>query len=442
MMDILIPTAIITLLILLNALFVAAEFAIVGAPRASIERRAANGERLARLVHQILQNPQRQDRFIATAQLGITLASLGLGMYGEHVLAEGIAHQLENFGLGNLRWIAAHTIASITAVAILTYFHIVVGEMVPKSLALQSAERTVLWITPLMQALKFAMYPFVIGLNALGNAVLRLAGINRQEGSSDHLYSPEELALIVAESQEGGLLRAETGNVVRELFEFGDLTAREAMVPRVKVGGIPLGASAADVRALVAEKPHTRYPVYDGDLDHIVGLVHIKDLLRLLTRGASITPDEIRPIPYVPETTPLDAVLANMRGQHAQMAVVLDEHGGTAGVITLEDLFEEVAGEIPEGTQQPQIYRDAAGLLHAAGTVRIEEVGEALGCVLEHEEVDSVSGLVMTLLGRSPQVGDTVEYDHVKFEVVSVERHAVRESIVTPAEKPEKDTEE
>ena len=295
-MDALIPTLIITLLILLNALFVAAEFALVGAPRprsnAAPERRSARAP-----PEPGAPDPLRQDRFIATAQLGITLASLGLGMYGEHVLADGIAHQLERAGLGSGSWIAAHTIASITAVAILTYFHIVVGEMVPKSLALQSAERTVLWITPLMQALKFAMYPFVIGLNALGNALLRLAGINRQEGSSEHLYSPEELALIVAESQEGGLLRAEAGNMVRELFEFGDLTAREAMVPRVKVGGIPLGASAADVRALVAEKPHTRYPVFDGDMDHIVGLVHIKDLVRLLTQGAPITSDAVRPIP-------------------------------------------------------------------------------------------------------------------------------------------------
>ena len=440
MMDALIPTAIITLLILLNALFVAAEFAIVGAPRAAIERRAAKGERLAKLVHQVLQSPQSQDRFIATAQLGITLASLGLGMYGEHVLAEGIAHQLEHFGMGANSWIAAHTVASITAVAILTYFHIVVGEMVPKSLALQSAEHTVLWITPLMQTIQIALYPFVVSLNALGNLVLKVIGINRQEGSTEHLYSPEELALIVEESQEGGQLRAESGRVLRELFEFGDLTAREAMVPRVKVGGIPLGASPEDVRLIVSEKPHTRYPVFDGDLDHIVGLVHIKDLLRLSLNQSPVTANDVRPIPYVPESIPLDDVLATMRGQHAQMAVVLDEHGGSAGVITLEDLFEEVAGEIPEGAaataESARLFRDAEGRLHAAGTVRIEEVGEALGCVLEHPEVDSVSGLVMTLLGHPPEVGDAVEYDHVRFEVVSVDRHAVRECIVTPQTPP------
>jgi magnesium and cobalt exporter, CNNM family len=139
----------------------------------------------------------------------------------------------------------------------------------------------------------------------------------------------------------------------------------------------------------------------------------------------------LSPVPYVPETTPLDSVLATLRGQQAQMAVVLDEHGGTAGIITLEDLFEEVAGEIPEGAEPPRLFRDADGRLHVAGTVRIEEVGEELGVVLEHPEVDSVSGLVMTLLGHPPRVGDAVEHDHVRFEVVSVDRHAVRECVVT-----------
>jgi magnesium and cobalt exporter, CNNM family len=229
--------------------------------------------------------------------------------------------------------------------------------------------------------------------------------------------------------------------MVRELFEFGDLTAREAMVPRVNVGGIPLNATPEIVRSLVSKTPHTRYPVFDGDLDHIVGVVHIKDLLRLSSQDAAVTPNDVRPIPYVPETMPLDAVLGTLRGQYAQMAVVLDEHGGTAGVITLEDLFEEVAGEIAEGAQPPRLFRDGMGRLHAAGTVRIEEVGEALDIVLEHPDVDSVSGLVMTLLGHPPEVGDAVEYDHVRFEVVSVDRHAVRECLVTPVKSPDEEDE-
>jgi CBS domain containing-hemolysin-like protein len=426
----LIPFLIITALILLNGLFVAAEFAIVGASRTAIERRASQGDRMAQWVHMILEDPRRQDRYIATAQLGITIASLALGMYGEQRLSGWLATHLE--WMGSIRWIAAHTVASVVAVAILTYFHIVIGEMVPKSLALQSAERTVLWITPIMYAVRTTFYPFVVALNGIGNFVLRRFGIDRQEESSERLYSPEELSLLVEESEEGGQLRADASRMLQDLFAFGDLTAREAMVPRVKVTGIPLGAHPDEVRHIVSRHPHTRYPVFEEDLDHIVGIVHIKHLLRLVDRRMPVKSEDIQPVPYVPETEPLDDVLEKLRSQHAPLALVLDEHGGTAGVITLEDLFEEVAGEIPEGAETPRLFYDPANRLHVAGTVRIEEVGEAMGIVLEHEEVDSVSGLVMTLLGHPPQVGDVVEYDHVRFEVVAVDRHAVRECVVTP----------
>jgi CBS domain containing-hemolysin-like protein len=428
--DSLIPILIIGVLLVLNALFVAAEFAIVGAPRAAIERRAAAGQRVARTVQQTLEDPRRQDRFIATAQLGITIASLGLGMYGEHVLAEWLAQAFDV--LGASRFIAAHTVASVTAVALLTYFHIVLGEMIPKSLALQSAERTVLWITPIMSATTMAAFPFIVALNALGNGLLRLVGVDRREGAGDHLYSPEELALVVEESQAGGLLRRDAGQMIRELFAFGDTMAREAMVPRVQVGGIALGSDPEALRARVAAVPHTRYPVFDGDLDHIVGQVHIKELLEIVEGGASVTLGNVRPIPFIPETTPLDAVLGTLRRQASQMAVVFDEHGGTAGIITLEDLFDEVTGEIQDEPAEPQsIVGDASGRVRVAGTVRIEQVGEALGVVLEHPDVDSVSGLVLTLLGRPPAIGDVVEYDHVRFEVTAVHRRGVRECVVS-----------
>jgi CBS domain containing-hemolysin-like protein len=431
-----VPIVVVVALLLLNALFVAAEFAIVGAPRAAIERRAAAGQRVARTVQQTLEDPRRQDRFIATAQLGITIASLGLGMYGEHVLADWFAHAFE--AMGASRFIAAHTVASVTAVAVLTYFHIVIGEMIPKSLALQSAERTVLGITPLMRTLGLAAFPFVVTLNAIGNGLLRLVGVDRREATGEHLYSPEELALVVEESQAGGLLRREAGQMIRELFEFGDTAAREAMVPRVQVGGIALGSGPDEVRRRVAAVPHTRYPVFDGDLDHIVGQVHIKELLDIVERGASITLGNVRPIPFVPETAALDTVLGTLRRQASQMAVVFDEHGGTSGIITLEDLFDEVTGEIQDEPAEPQsIVRDATGRFRVAGTVRISQVGEALGCVLDHPDVDSVSGLVLTLLGHPPVVGDVVEYDHVRFEVTAVHRRGVRESLVSAVPPPQ-----
>jgi CBS domain containing-hemolysin-like protein len=408
-MDKLVPILIITVLILLNALFVAAEFAIVGAPRAAIERRAAEGEAVARLVAGILRDPRKQDRYIATAQLGITIASLGLGMYGEHVLAEWIGHSLE--GLGPLKAPAAHTLASVLAVAILTYFHIVVGEMIPKSLALQSADRAAMVVTPVMLAIQRVVILPVMALNGIGNWLLKLAGINRFVASGEHYRTPEELQFIVRESQAGGMLRSESADVVQELLEFGELTAGEVMIPRVRVVG----------------------PVYEGNLDQIVGVVHIKDILRRMPNRRALRPSEVREVPFIPETSGMDVVLGAMRRVNSQMAVVMDEHGGTAGVITIEDLFEEVVGEIEEGwAQRPGADRDPNGALRVQGTMRISEVGEELDLVLEHPEVDTVSGLVLALLDRPPVIGDTVEWDDVRFEVTATEGHGVTECAVTP----------
>jgi magnesium and cobalt exporter, CNNM family len=429
-LDSLIAVLIITVLIVLNGLFVAAEFAIIGAPRAAIERRAAEGHPVARAVRQILHDPRRQDRFIATAQLGITLASLGLGMYGEHILAEWIYHGLE--ALGTPHWVAAHAVASVLAVTVLTYFHVVVGEMVPKSLALQQAERTALWITPPILWTKALLYPLVIGLNGLGNGILKLMGVERRVESAAHYHTAEELEFVVRESQEGGLLRGESGEIVRELFRFGDLTAGEVMVPRVKITGIPAGAEPGEAAAILRASRHTRYPVYGEDLDHIAGMIHIRDLMRLLLAGRPVQASNARSVPFVPQTAPLDMVLTVMRRERTQMAVVMDEHGGTAGLITMGDLCDEVVGEIEEDTQEPpEIYDDAGGHLHVSGTVRLDEVGERLGVELEHEEVDTVSGLVLALLGRPPAVGDVVEYDHVRFQVTRVEGHGVEECVVS-----------
>ena len=428
-----IELAIITVLILLNGIFVAAEFAIVGAPKAAIDARAAQGDRLARQVQRVLRDTQLQDRYIATAQLGITLASLGLGMYGEHVLADAIYDALDSSGAPAL--IVSHGVASVTAVAILTYFHIVVGEMVPKSLALQQAERLACWITPPMLWTKNILYPFVVTLNGLGNKLLKLIGVNRQAQNAEQYYTPEELQLIVQESGELGILRTESSEMLQELFEFGDLTAGQVMVPRVRILGIQVGMLPGAIRELLADQTHTRYPVYEKDLDHIVGMVHIKDLLRLLVHEETITAAHARAVPVVPETAELDTVLTVMRRDRTQMAVVIDEHGGTAGVVTLEDLFEEVVGDIEEGPSAgPQVYRDRQGRLRVPGTMRVDEVGRHFDLDLEHEDVDSVSGLILTLLGRPPVVGDSVKWERLQFEVMAVKGHGVEEAAVCLAD--------
>jgi CBS domain containing-hemolysin-like protein len=421
---------IITLLILLNGLFVAAEFAIVGAPRAAIDRRAADGNKLARAVQRVLQDPTQQDRYIATAQLGITVASLGLGMYGEHVVADGIYQRIHGSGLPS--WLISHAIASVVAVAILTYFHIVVGEMVPKSLALQKAEHMVLWITPPMLWIKNILFPFVVALNGLGNLVLRAFGVNRRLQNADHYYTPEELQLVVQESEEEGALRADSGQMLQDLFEFGGLTAGEAMVPRVRVAGLEVGTTPDEIRAALERSPHTRYPVYDGDLDHIIGMVHVKDLLHALLRNETLAASHARTLPLVPETAALDDVLTTMRRERTQMAIVIDEHGGTAGIVTLEDLFEEVVGEIEEGPAgKPDTYRDDRGRLRVPGTMRVDELGQEFHIDLEHEEVDSVSGLVLTLLGRPPNVGDLVRWGRLSIEVTATRGHGVDEAAVS-----------
>ncbi|HUF53381.1 MAG TPA: hemolysin family protein [Dehalococcoidia bacterium] len=427
---VLIPLLITVGLIALNGLFVAAEFAIIGTSRPSVEQRAKKGDRLASLVSGVLQNPQNQDRYIATAQIGITFASLGLGMYVEHQFAHWIASGFDS--LGQAQWILSHSLATVLAILIITYFHIVFGEMIPKSLALQRAERTALLVSPPMLALKYAFYPLVVGLNGIGNTVLKLVGVDRSSGGNEQFYSPEELQLVVRESLEGGLLRSESGNVIRELFDFPELTAGGVMVPRVRIKGIQLGAESEALKELMRESPHTRYPVYKENLDHIVGMLHAKDLLRIITSGASVEERTLRAIRYVPETTHLDVTLAALRENESQMVIVMDEHGGTAGLITTEDLYEELIGEVEEEQSSPQMMTWVrGGLLSVDGAVRLEDVGEEFGLELVHEEVDTVSGLVLMLLDRPPNVGDRVTYEGLSFQVTKVEGHGVERCMVS-----------
>ncbi len=435
MIDFLIPAVIIVILIAINGLFVAAEFAIAGVSRPAMERRANEGSRVARSVSNMLADPRKQDQYIATAQLGITFASLGLGMYGEHQLAVGLYNYFDGSGWG--AWLASHALATVLAITILTYFHIVVGEMVPKALALQQPEKTALWITPPMLWIKKLAIVLVIGLNGIGNGTLRLFGIRRTVGS-EQLYTANELRFVVQESAEGGQLKQAAAEVLQELFEFGDLNAGDVMVPRVNVRGIPLGATNEEIEAVVRESRHTRYPVFERDLDHIVGMVHIKDLLRRLVSDEALTVDHVRQVPFVPESSPVDKVLDIMRTSRTQLVVVLDEHGGTAGIVTMGELFEEIVGGIHEGiARKPDLFIDEAGRLHAAGIVRLDELGEHFGIEIEHEEVDTVSGLVLALLNRPPRLADVVQYETVRLQVTALAGRGVAECVVTVEEREE-----
>ena len=429
MSDLVGPLSIILGLVIANGLFVAAEFAIVGAPRASVEHLASQGSRLARRVLRILENPKLQDRYIATTQIGISVASLGLGMYGEHWLAGRFEIWLEP--IDTRGWIAVHTLASIIAVAFLTYLHIVIGEMVPKALALQRAQRTALFVSPVIELIEKTLLPLVIGLNALGNGLLRLIGIRRQEVDAERYHTAEELQFIVQESQDGGMLRGESAKILRELFEFSDLNAGEIMVPRVLLAGIPVGAEPDELRAIVRAHAFTRYPVYAGDLDNIVGSLHMKQVLRHLLANQPVSERDARPVPYVPGPTTLEEVHEAMRRFSSQMAVVMDQHGGTAGIVTMEDLFEVIVGEIEEGPGRTTITREGDERIRVPGTVRLKDAGDALGRTLDHPKVTTVSGLVLVVLGRPAQRGDVITWNGVRVEVTEVAGRGVREARLT-----------
>jgi len=331
-------------LLLANAFFVAAEFALVGTSRSTLEHAAARGSAAAGRVLALMEDAGRQDRFIATSQIGISLASIGLGMYGEHQMAVAIEARVHGWEYG---WLTAHGLASAIALTVLTYLHIVIGEIVPKALALQRPATMILAIAPVMRAVETALGPLVHLLSGAGHAVLRLAGIARESESADRHHSAEELQFVIEESERGGLLEGESGQVLRDLFTFGDLTAAQVMVPLAAITSMAAGTDVGVLRELVRRQPHTRYLVYDGA--RLAGSVHIKTLLRLLRHGGRLSARDARPLPQLPATATLEAVLTAMRAHRTQLAIVTDPADQPVGMVTMEDLCEEVLGTIDEG---------------------------------------------------------------------------------------------
>ncbi|MBK1617305.1 hypothetical protein CKO42_02320 [Lamprobacter modestohalophilus] len=434
MTELLMILLIVLALVALNGLFVAAEFAIISSPRTAMVARAEAGDRRAKAVVITLEDPNRLDRYVATAQLGITFASLGLGMYGEHQLAHLFEGWLAALGLSDTgASLTSHGLASVLAIGLITYLHIVLGEMIPKALALGHAQRVALWVSAPMRVIGLLLLPLVHGLNRAGILLLSLVGVERAH-SAQHYLDPDELELIARESQLGGLLSEESGRVFRELADFSEVTAEQAMVPRVFTQGLPIEATDAQLRAILQQHRHTRYPVYRGDLDHILGTVHIKDLLGLLREGRGLDPAVVRETAYLPETATLDDVLAGMARTRNQMIVVMDEHGGTAGILTIEDICVEAIGEVEEGTDEvPDMLAIGLGRYQVEGTLRLDRLGDVLERVLEHPEVETVSGLILSELGRPPRKGDRIQWQDLVFEVTRLHGHGVQQARLTLA---------
>lgn len=418
MVELLIVLTVTLLLVALNGMFVAAEFSIIGASRTTLAGQALLGDAKARLASEIVEEPRRLDQYIAIAQIGITFSSLALGMYGEHNLSQIIGNALVDLGVpASDALLPAHALATVIALSLVTYLHVVFGEMIPKSLALTHALVTVRVLVRPILFVGFLLRPLVFALTSVGNVLLRLVGIHRARGAA-HYFAPEELEALVRESSEEGLIPAEGERIFRAIIDFSEITAAEAMVPRVHLDGLPVTADAATLRDRISARPHTRYPVVADGLDQILGTVHVKDVMTLVMRGQGLNPALVREVAYVPETASLEEVLTAMDRTRNQMVIVMDEHGGTAGVVTIEDICAEAIGDIEEGAEDvADIVELGPDRWQVQGTVRLDTLGDALGRDLEHEDVMTVSGLVLALLGRPPRRGDVVTWAGFEFRV-------------------------
>lgn len=423
---ILIPSVIIVVLIALNALFVAAEFAIIGVRRSRIEQLVREGNRSASWVAANLANPGAMDRYIATAQLGITLASLGLGMYAEPAIAHLIEPPLHDiFGLEGA---IVHTLSFTIALSFITYLHVVAGEMVPKSLSLQDAERMVLLLALPMRLIERLFYIPVRVLNYIGVLVIRMVGIAPvREGA--RLYSPDELEYIVSESATVGLLEEREQELVANIFDFTERRVVHVMTPRPKMTAIPLDISAEDLRTFFTETPHTRLPVYQDRIDRILGVLHLKDYVRQQLSGDPFDLRAIiRAVPFVLELQYAVRVLETFRTMHQHMAIVMDEHGSVVGLVTLEDLLEEVVGEVRDefdtGEGEP-LQMIAPGQYLVDGTLSLLDLSDELGIDVGDQDVTTIGGLVMALLGRMAEVGDSIETEDFRCIVEALDGLAI-----------------
>jgi CBS domain containing-hemolysin-like protein len=430
--SILLGLSAVVVLVLANAFFVSAEFALVGARRTRLDEMARTGDGKARLARRAVQS---LDRYISATQLGITLASLGLGWIGEPALASLIR--------GTFRWlpavaeaVATHATASIIAFIIITVLHFILGELVPKALALLYPEQVSRWVAAPLMGFAWVMgFPIAI-LNGSSNRLLRLMRIN-PPGETERLHSPEELRMLVEQSTEGGSLLQEDARLLEGVFEFSEKTAQEVMTPRTQMVALEADLPVEEAADEVAVARRSRYPVFTESLDEIVGVVHTKDILTALRSKPGVTVRTImRPPLFVPGTREVEDVLADMKRLKTHLAVVLDEYGGTAGLVTMEDLLEEIVGPIYDEYDPQDKSAPRAGGPLLDGAMPISDFNTEYDEALDDTEYNTIGGYVFGQIGRLPRPGDRVPIGTRTLEVVDMEGRRVR-TLRLHAPKPE-----
>lgn len=423
---ILLDVFVVAVLISFNALYVAGEFSAVSARKTRIIQMAEDGNRLAKMILPVLQDSHKLDNYIAASQVGITISSIVLGIYGEQQIAPLIEPLLER--IPGLSTAAAIGISVTLVLLLLTTLQVVFGELLPKSIGLMYPERLALATAiPMKWSADYILKPLIVLLNGSGRLILRLLGI-KSEGGHAHVHSPEEIVILVSESHQGGLIDAEERRLLRNVFRVSEMTAVEIAIPRTQMITVEVNEPVEEVLRRVADSAYTRIPVYENDVDHIIGFVHLRDLFSLYRRDPQGSlRDVMRPIPFIPETVHLIEVWNTLDEEQSYLAIVFDEYGGTSGMITWEDVIEELLGELQdEFDQERELIRPAGdGRLIVRGDMHVERINDMLDIDLPHHISHTVGGLILDELGRVPEVGDVVTVNGVKLTVEAVANNSV-----------------
>ncbi len=418
----LLRAATVLILVAANAFFVAAEFALVASRRTRIDALARAGDTKAKLAQRAIQ---QLDRYISGTQLGITVASIGLGWIGEPTIASVIEGAFQGLP-APLNAVSTHSVAFVIAFMIITFLHVVLGELAPKAVALLHPEATSRWVAAPLIAFTEATNPFIWVLNGSANTLLKLLGM-RPASEAERVHQPEEIVMLARQTQNAGRLAKGDVRMIEGVFEFTEKTARDVMTPRTDVMALPAMLTVNEAGTRAGKIGRSRYPVYQESLDDIVGIVHVKQIL------AGMQADPARPVTtlmrdplFVPGTREVEDVLADMKRLKTQMAVVLDEYGGTAGIVTMEDLLEEIVGEIyDEYDLAEPVPAPSADGVTVPGDLEIDDLNRRYGLKLPGDDYQTVGGYVFGRLGRLPQPGDRVVIQGTALEVMEMDGRRV-----------------
>lgn len=434
----------ILLLVALNGFFVSVEFAAVTSRRSRIELLAESGNVAANIVKTWLENPAARDRLIASSQLGITMVSLALGAVGENTFQVLLQPLFQNLSLPPAYQMLGRLLAGLPlllSLIIVTSIHVVMGEQVPKVATLHNPERFATLVARPMRIFSMVFKWFINILDWATRQVLGLAGL-AMVGEHTLMYSVEEIKHILSESEEGGVIEPPEREMLNAIFDLGDLLARQVMVPRTEIVAVEADTPLPEIISLISKSTFTKFPVYEDNLDQILGIVHVKDLLQAMQsedcKNCTARSLAREPI-YVPETIPVSSLLQKFRANRQHIAIVLDEYGGTAGLVTLEDLLEEIVGEVsdPFDTVKPEIQTMPDGTILVDGLTLIEEVNEQLGLHLEDPNYDTIAGYMLGRLGRIPRPKESIDGDGVRLQVEAMDGLRIARLRLTRLDKPD-----